>query len=548
MIAQFAKITNEVPSYDVCIVGGGAAGLSMAAALIHSSLRVVILEAGGERQTKAAQALYEGELADPLVHPLLHHFRVRALGGSSRIWGGRCVPFDTIDFERREWVPNSGWPITREALLPFYHSAQDVVEAGSFDYDPSSALPRSQVEMVPGLDGNVFETRLERFSRPTNIWKRYKGILRPAANVHIWLEATVIGVRLRKSGRSVDHLDVIGSDGKVRELRARHFVLAAGGLETTRLLLASNDVLPDGIGNGSDHLGRHYMAHLAATAGTVKFSSAPHAIAFDYERDSAGVYCRRRLAVTEKAQREHRLLNTIFRTQLPDITDPAHGNAILSAMYLVKDIVLYEYSRKMRDRPVTLRQRIGHVQNVVSQPVRVGRFAANWITKRILAGRKLPSVVLGSAANTFQLEFHAEQEPNPESRLTLIVECDRLGMPKLRADWRVTTNDLESLTRTYEMLAAELKRTGTGTLAFDPDAVRDQARKEGAFGGHHLGTTRMSDAPADGVVDAECRVHGIGNLHIASGSVLPTSSQANPTLTIVALSLRLADRLAGLAR
>ena len=216
-------------------------------------------------------------------------------------------------------------------------------------------------------------------------------------------------------------------------------------------------------------------------------------------------------------------------------------------MYLVKDIVLYEYSRKARDRPVTLRQRIGHLQNVASQPVQVGRFAANWMTKRILAERKLPSVVLGSEANTFELEFQSEQEPNPESRLTLIADRDRLGMPKLRADWRVTTNDLDSLTRTYGLLAKELERTGTGTLAFDPDTVRDQARQDGALGGHHLGTTRMSDTAADGVVDAECRVHGIDNLHIASGSVLPTSSQANPTLTIVALGLRLADRLAVLA-
>ena len=194
VIAQFAEITSDVSPYDVCIVGGGAVGLSMAAALVRSSLRVAILEAGGARQTKAAQALYKGELADPSVHPFLHHFRVRALGGTSRVWGGRCVPLDTIDFERREWVTNSGWPITRGTLLPYYTRAQDVVEAGRFDYDPASALPHSQAEIVPGLDGNLFETRLERFSRPTNIWKRYKRILRRASNVDIWLEAAVTGI------------------------------------------------------------------------------------------------------------------------------------------------------------------------------------------------------------------------------------------------------------------------------------------------------------------------------------------------------------------
>lgn len=540
MLADLSEIAELTA--DVCVVGGGAAGLTLAQALAAKGVSVIVLEGGGPRPTATAQALYAGEVADPLSHPWLHQFRVRALGGSSRIWGGRCLPFDPIDLEARDWVPHSGWPIAYEELLKWYPAAQEAAEAGPFDYDPATALPGRPAAFAPGLEAAAtVTTRVERFSKPTDFWRRYGEDLRASPHATIALNASVTGVRLRADGGAVDHIEVVDAKGRRRKVTARRYVLAAGGLETVRLLLASNDVKPAGIGNDHDQLGRGYMSHTAATSGYVTFNAPP---AFDYERDGEGIYLRRRLWITGETQRQLKLLNVAFRTHLPEIADPAHGDAILSAMYLVKDFVLYEYSRKMRERPIRLRETLKHLGNVISQPIRLAKFSCKWVFDRILADRKLPSVVLGSKVNRFAVEFHGEQAPNPDSRLTLGNERDALGMLRLRADWRLTELDLASLERAYGVLAQALEDTGAGRLDYDPAAVRAQTLKDGAYGGHHLGGARMSADPAQGVVDANCQVHGVEGLYVASSAVFPTSGQANPTLTILALTLRLADRLA----
>jgi choline dehydrogenase-like flavoprotein len=529
--------------FDVVVVGGGAAGLTLAAELDGSGLKVAVLEGGGDKPSAASQALYEGELADPAVHPWLHHYRVRALGGASRIWGGRCLPYDPIDFADRPWAPGPGWPFGLEVLAPYYVRAQVAAEAGPFDYDPAHALPGQPGEFAPGVDGDRLATRLERFSKPTDFAKRWGEKLQASANVHLILNASLTAVRLAPDGRQVDHLEVAAPDGRRTQVRARSYVLAMGGLETPRILLASNDVIPAGVGGGSDQLGRNYMSHLAATSGVIRFNAAREAVRFDYERDAGGVYVRRRLTLTEAAQRELQSLNIAFRTNFADPADPAHGHPVLSAMFLVKDLVLLEYSRKMRERRVTMADRLRHVGNVASQPVALARFGIDWVRRRILAERKLPSVVLSFRDGAFPLEFHAEQAANPDSRLTLTDTHDALGVPRLRADLRCTELDLESVRRSYALLASELERTGAGRLDYDPEHLTAATRAGGAYGGHHIGAARMSRDPAQGVVDPDGRVHGVANLYLAGAAVLPTSSQANPTLTLLALALRLADRL-----
>lgn len=349
-------------------------------------------------------------------------------------------------------------------------------------------------------------------------------------------------MQLTLDGGEVEGLQLQQMGGAHQYLRAKRYVLAAGGLETVRLLLASNDVKVDGIGGDYGHLGRYYMSHLAATVGQIAFNRA-NEVAFDYDRDASGVYVRRRIALTADAQRRIEGLNIIFRTHLPDAADPSHRDPILSAMFLVKDLVLYEYSRKMREQTPKLKDRLHHLGNIAADPLRLVRFADDWIKRRILADRKLPSVVLGSRQGIYALEFHAEQAPNPLSRITLSESRDGLGMQRLHVDWRTMALDMESLERSYALLAEELKRTGVGELSYTPENLRERTMAAGAYGGHHLGGARMAADAREGVVDADCRVHGAPNLFIASSAVFPTSSQANPTLTILALSLRLADRL-----
>ena len=543
MLGSLVDLQNSDQRHDVVIVGGGAAGLTLAHALGAAGKHVLVLEAGGDRKTKASQEYYRGELADAVVHPPTHNYRVRALGGTSTIWGGRAIPFDPIDFEKRDWVPSSGWPFGRDELAGFYEKAMDAAEAGRPDFCPEQALPGAQKELAPGLDGDLVQTTVERFSKPTNFWRRYGAELARSGNVGIVRDAPITHIQLTDDGNSVDWIEVAAPDGSRIKLRGQSYVLALGGLETTRLLLASSDLRQAGIGNDSDHLGRNYMSHLCATSGTISFAGPPDGVAYDYAQDADGIYVRRRLWLSEAAQREFKLLNTTFRTHLPEPADPRHGDAILSAMFLVKDIVLYEYSRKFVENPVSLRGRLRHVGNIARQPLRLVSFGTNWLRKRTFAERKLPSVVLGSRDNRYELEFHAEQAPNPDSRLTLSGERDAFGMPRLKVDWRVTELDMESLQRSYDLLARELRSSGAGRLDFDREKLVVKAKRHGIVGGHHIGTTRMSADPGQGVVDPDCRVHGVGNLYVASSAVFPTSGQANPTLTLLALTFRLAEHL-----
>ena len=543
MLVSLADLKSSNRQDDVVIVGGGAAGLTLAHALAKAGKSILLLEAGGDKRTKASQQFYRGDLVDKEIHPPTDNYRVRALGGTSSIWGGRAIPFDAIDFEKRDWVSGSGWPFGREALAGYYGAAMEAAEAGRPEFFPEQALPGAQKELAPGLDGELVQTTVERFSKPTNFWRRYGAELIRSERVRVVKDAPVVYVQLTGDGNSVDWIEVAAPDGSRMKVRGRSYVLAMGGLETTRLLLASNDVAMAGIGNHADQLGRNYMSHLCATAGTISFAGPPEGVAYDYARDPDGIYVRRRLWLTEKAQRDFSLLNTTFRTHLPEPGDPAHGDAILSAMFLVKDMVLYEYSRKFVENPVGWGGRLRHVGNIARRPFRLATFGTNWLRERTFAERKLPSVVLGSRDNRYELEFHAEQAPNPDSRLTLSSERDAFGMPRLKIDWRIAELDLLSLEKSYGLLAQEMRLRGAGKLDFDREKLAYKARRHGIVGGHHIGTTRMSANPRQGVVDADCRVHGVGNLYVASASVFPTSGQANPTLTLLALAFRLAERL-----
>jgi choline dehydrogenase-like flavoprotein len=186
-----------------------------------------------------------------------------------------------------------------------------------------------------------------------------------------------------------------------------------------------------------------------------------------------------------------------------------------------------------------------HLRNVAAGPFDAAGFAWHMLKDRKLAKRKFPSIVIKPKANLFSLDFHGEQQPNPASRVTLEAATDALGLPRISIDWRYTAGDVETVGRAMALLAADLRQTGVGDLKYDASSVENEITRYGAYGGHHIGTARMGNDPRESVVDANCRIHGMTNLFVAGTAVFPTSSQANPTLTVVALALRLADRLKG---
>jgi len=541
---------NNLPSgsiieADVCIIGAGAAGISQALALSGRGLKVLLLESGFEFADDKTQHLYAGEVADDKLHSPPDKYRQRRFGGSTTIWGGRCMPFDPIDFEQRDYVPHSGWPISYEDLAQYYQQANKLLEAGVYEYDADKVFDAEQQAVIKGFKSDILKTNnLERFSCPTNVGDRYKQRLILAVDVEVLLGANCTGIRLNHAGSQVNQLDIASLEGIKASVTAKKIILATGGIETTRLLLASNDVCKNGIGNEHDLVGRYYQCHIAGNLGKLTVLGATSNVRHGYEVSPEGVYCRRRFALTAETQKKIGSGNMVARLHFPKIVDPSHKIGVLSGLFLAKNFISYEYGKRLKDGQSSLGVYLNHFINIIFDPIDTVKFLHHWITKRTLAKRKFPSVILSNKSNQFTFEIHSEQYPNPDSRITLIDEIDALGMRKVKVDWKYLPEDIESVRRSLKLFVQEINQSGLATFEFNDDQLEEDLTRFGAYGGHHIGTARMGNDPVTSVVDANCKLHTVDNLFIASAAVFPTSSQANPTLTIVAMSLRLADHIA----
>jgi choline dehydrogenase-like flavoprotein len=328
-------------------------------------------------------------------------------------------------------------------------------------------------------------------------------------------------------------------------------VLATGGLDATRLLMASNDVHRDGIGNTSGHLGRWYMAHVEVRVARAHFTTPPEETIHEHERDADGVYVRRRFTFSPELQRREGLPNTAIWFVNPDMGDPAHGSGILSGVYLTLAspagrFMLAEGLRQAGIRTSVPVRKRDHLRNIVRDLGPASRFALSFSYRRFLKpGRKAPGFFVRSAANVYPLDYHAEHLPSADSRVVLTTELDGLGMPRIRTDMRFSDRDVDSVERGMRELDATLRGAGVGHLEFlyDDIAAGVRQRLRASAGYHQTGTTRMATSAADGVVDGDLAVFGTENLFVASTSTFPTSSQANPTLTGVAFAVRLAEHL-----
>jgi choline dehydrogenase-like flavoprotein len=527
---------------DLCIIGAGAAGITLALQFVQSKHRVILVESGGETLKAQQQELNHGEVVDG-VHLPAHLYRPRRLGGSTAYWGGRCVPLDGEDFRRRPHVPLSGWPFDRSALQPFYERAQYLVEAGIFDYSSSTAL-RGRGGLVEGFrDPDVLTESLERFSPPTNFWKRNRAELAKSASVIVIGHATC----LRLSGEQAVAGLECASIGDVRfTVRAHYFVLAVGGLETVRVLGHS------GYGNHSGMLGRTYMCHIEAALGKLRLSPAHRGVQFGFDRTNDGIYCRRRFTLRDEKQDALGILNAAIRLHHANIVDPSHRHPVLSATYIAKKLLTPESVRKFTMVEHEGMSRLGndvglwlgHVRNVIFGTPRLAHFALDWVFRRYLTYSRIPHIVLPNAAGIYPLDFNGEQAPNLESRVLLARETDRYGVPRLKIDWRASELDWLTLSTMLRELRRAVEGCGCGTVEYDEKQLDQDARASVLpLGGHHIGTARMSESPSSGVVNSDGRVHFVNNLYVAGSATFPTSGHANPILTIVAMALRLAQHL-----
>lgn len=544
---------------DLAVVGAGPVGIAIAIEVANKGFDVVLVESGYEELNSNAQQLAEAAEWNTALHAPMSMSVRRQLGGTSTIWGGRCVPYDRVDFERRDHINRVSWPITYDELLPYYQRACDWLQCGraAFDTTQMTHLPPA---VVPGLPEDVGgSATFERWSLSTDFAREYGDTLKRSRRVRVVTGLTCTEVISGLGGTRVESLDCRSLEGKRVSIQARSYVLACGGLETTRLLLASRGPHGGALGDHSGHLGSWYMGHVGGVIASVRFCTPPRSTVFGYERDTDGTYVRRRFSISSEAQREHELPNTISFLANPDLANHRHRNGTLSLAYLTLRSPLGELVAPTAQRfslagdgvpgrtaDSTARASMrAHLINVARDCPSVARFAVGFGIRRLrAAGRKVPGFFSAySGENCYRLQYSGEQIPNRQSRVSLTSARDSVGMPRLNIDLRFSQADVDGILRCHEVWDDYLRRNGCGRLEYvSPDPGSDVWSKIGG-GSHQLGTTRMAFKAEDGVVDEHLAVHGMTNLFVASSSVLLTSSQANPTFTVIVLALRLADRL-----
>jgi choline dehydrogenase-like flavoprotein len=546
---------------ELCIVGAGAAGISMARALADAGFRTVLLESGGMTLDGVTQDLNAGENVGLPYFPLVGT-RLRFFGGTTNHWGGTCRPFDEADFTGLPGVPNTTWPITLADVAPYYDEAARIVQLDASGFDAETWKERSPYRPFD-LDDGVIETRVAKVvdANDRSFNALYADEIERAGSVTTYLHANVTDVRLALDQASVESVVVATGSGTFT-VRARAFVLAAGGIENARILLASNSQQPAGIGNGYDVVGRYFLEHPRFVGGVI-LPIDPELSASFYEPhvvDDARILGYLSLSLARR--QEEGLVDVQFRTRT--ILDPASERARAST-----DV---EALRRLADRLRGDEDLDGALGDVV----RVLDDLTSW--RRLLvpgAGAPVPQPELlrvlseassdelsalvpeffgdiavfaygrvtdSASVRAIELSTRLDPAPIPDSRVTLGDERDAFGMPRVQLDWQLSEVDRRSAIHALEALGQEVGRAGIGRVQMQIEA--DGPWPSDTQGGyHHMGTTRMSADPRTGVVDADCRVHGLANLYVAGSSVFTTGGSATPTMTLIALSLRLADHL-----
>ncbi len=539
-LAALHDLEDSPLSAQICIIGAGAAGITLACELDALGCQVLLVEAGGLGEDDRLLDYYRGEVKAP--HPDPSRFRRAAFGGTTGLWGGRCVAFDPWDFEPREFVPGSGWPIRYEEVERWYPRAMQYCDAGKFDFTVAGSLEGAG-PTVPGFDGGgvVLLDRIERYSLPTDFGKRYRTRIRESRHVTGVLQARCVRIRRASGSDRIAAAELIDRAGRRRSVSAALFVLATGGLEVPRLLMLSDPEGP-GLGNRGGLLGRFYMCHFENTLG--RFRPLGARAVFDFERTTDGVYCRRQIRFSRAASQEHRLLNMVLRLHFPSYGDARHESAVMSGIYLAKSLLRPEYRTIMQHNPwAQPSPALAHVRNVLADLPGLVKFAGDWALRMQLARRKLPYTLVPNADGSYPIQFDCEQMPRASNRITLAHDTDCHGLRRIRVAWGLCDAELAAARRALLVLRDAVDRSGAARFELDEARLEEQLAGSVPLGGHHLGTARMGRDEAEGVVDRNGAVFGIPNLFIASSAVFTTSGRANPTLTIVALAIRLAVHL-----
>lgn len=525
MLIHANAITSETRlKYDLCIIGAGPAGLALARALAPSGGRICLLEGGTLRApTEPAARLSRGESVGR-SYDQLNAGRYRRVGGASHLWniplegdgvGVRLRRLDAVDFEERDWVPESGWPVRFEEMVPFYRDAHELLRLGPPCNDPDCWSESGDMRPFR-FSGHRAGSTVFQFARSEAVFGELVEYVLRRTNVDLLIGSNVTSLECDESGLRIEGAVAATLEGNRFTVRATRFVLAAGGTENPRLLLASRNRHPNGLGNGHDLVGRYFMEHPHFEAGFIVPFGSSHVDRVNFYRVhmNQGVPVMAKLVLAEEVLRTERLLNWCAALR-PRWEAVAPG--------------------RLRERFLTARGRF-RLSAVLAELPGLVCYGFERLSHKIGGTKK---------TNAWRLNAMTEQIPNRDSRVTLSDQRNALGEPRVRLNWRLSELDIDSAIRVQRILACEVRRAGIGRLV-TPYGREELARRI-VGGWHHMGTTRMHPDPRQGVTDANGKVHGLANLYVCGSSLFPTSGYANPTLTIVALALRLAEHLSAIA-
>jgi choline dehydrogenase-like flavoprotein len=500
---------HSVIDGDICIIGAGAAGISIALELINTPHKVVLLEGGGFEYDDRVQELYKGKITGQAYYPL-KSARLHFFGGTTGHWGGLVSNFESSVFEKRDWINLSGWPFTAKEMAPYYVRAHDRLELGEYNFDLDYWLGQNPSLAPLPLNKEVFFNKIWRYCVPEamKFGKKFKEKIVQSENIHLYTYANVVDIRARENISEISEVVVKNYTGKTHKVRAKYFILACCAIQNSRLLLACTGQVSAGIGNQYDHVGRYFMENIEVKSAEL-WLKQPSSLQL-YMRNPPNFMAE--LALSFKKQQELKILNGIL---LLDPLDKARKTPPFIKSWTNEDP---REDRKKMDKIYEDAEESG-----------IQKF-------------------FGSKEHaSFEVTMRLEQVPNPLSRVTLDTkEKDELGVPRANLNWAFTQLEKRTARTIYQLLGREVGIAGIGRVKVEEsllDEKNDTMPSTTSGGWHHMGTTRMSDDPKKGVVNGDCRVHNIHNFYIAGSSCFPNGSAVNPTFSIIALSIRLADHL-----
>jgi len=517
-------LERETPSktakFDVCIIGAGAAGITLAIELLRHGKRVILIEGGGLRYEERSQSLYRGESIG-LPYKGLIEGRVRVLGGTTTEWGGQIIELDDIIFRSRDWVRNSGWPITKNELAPYYNRASQLEGLAGANWDDGAVW--QELHLEPPSFGDNLVSVFSRWCPQTNFASIHQSTLRNHPDLSLWLHTNACELIIGTDRTAIDAVLCRTLSGREARFAADCFVICMGGLETNRFLLQPR---PDGGAspwNRNGLVGRYFQDHIACLAAEIfDLQVQPIQSYFDYVF-SHGYKYHPKIKLTPQAEEKEGLLNVCG-----------------TVAFVAKGMDTLEYA--YRTFRLLKRRRLNEIGAADFWHMAMHFPHLLW---HLIPYHVTPLRFLSSDRLNLKLWVHCEQSPDSESRITLSSERDVLGLFRTRIDWRSSTQEISTIRRYVEIVRDEFTRLGLGRIEPDPDLFAADDRILGKFNEsfHHLGGTRMANSAAQGVVDTDLRLFGTRNAYVCSTSVFPCTGFANPTHTLIALAVRLADHL-----